>query len=267
MLNENERRLLSTLLWHGGFCTPTLAASLLNLTNPQARKILAGLVDRGYIRRVFLLRAHDATNYFQVTRRGGKLLNYPHPNVARSNPDDPQILRGLARFWFASQPLSDGTLLSTPAEIAAEFEANGLKLPGNFPTGDTFFATPAGLQIYSFPSVCRGLDLAIKNAFLLYAESLDAIRLGFVIERRRATELQQILTDIVGAPVAAALTATPENHGLHEMKQRFANASAFEKIELQRQIQALETAPQAPEPPAQSELARLVLPTIIHDIF
>ena len=267
MLNDYERRLILTLLWHGGFCTPTLAANLLNLTSPRAREILAGLVERGYVRRVFLLRAHDATNYFQVTRRGGKLMGYPHPNAARSNPGDTQILRGIARFWFASQPISDGILLSAPAEIIAEFKANGLKLPGNFPTGDTYLATPAGLKIYSFPSVNRGLDLATRNAFLLYADSLDSIRMGFVIERRRAIELQQILTEIVGVQVTVAPTAASENPSLQELKLRFATASAFEKIELQRQIQALDTTPQALQQTSQSELAKLVLPTVIHDVF
>jgi Fic family protein len=45
MLNENERLLLSKILYHGGFCTAVLAAHFLEVTPAQARATLIKLVQ------------------------------------------------------------------------------------------------------------------------------------------------------------------------------------------------------------------------------
>jgi hypothetical protein len=265
MLNENERQLLSKILYHGGFCTVSLAASFLEATSAQARTILTRLVDLGYMRRVFLLRAHDATSYYQVTRKAGRLLSNPHPNCARNNPEDAQILRGLARFWFATQPHPNTELLASDQIAGGEFLARELPLPRSWPTGDSFLLSTTGdLHIYAFPSPAQPLDLQIKSAFLRYADSLDAVRIGFVIERARAEGLEQILTEIVGAPLAQTQAQAPL---LADLQRQFSTASALEKLALQQQINTLSSNQNPAQSEQKTELARLVLPSIVHDLF
>lgn len=280
MLTDTEQKLLSAMLYHGGFCTPALAGSLLEITDRHAREILANLTDRGYTRRALLVRAHDATSHYQITRKGGAKLGVPHPNAARSNPTDSQILRGIARLWFASQLVQTGEkLLSSPAEIASAFESRGLKLPGAFPTGDSYITGGEKLKIYAFPSADRGLDSTVKKSILSYAASLDKVQIGFVIEQRRATEMQEHLSAIAGYQVPFAHAQAPvfaqsEPAQLAELRRRFDSASAFEKVAIQRQIAALTSAPStlagasaAPEAQHEDSLARVILPIVVHDLF
>jgi hypothetical protein len=214
---------------------------------------------------VFLLRAHDATGHYQITRKAGRMFHVPHPNCARNNPDDAQILRGLARFWFATQPHHGAELVASDQIAGGEFLARGLILPRSWPTGDSYrLSNSGGLQIYAFPSPAQPLDSQIKSAFLRYADSLDAVKIGFVIERARAAELAQILAEIVGEPVAQT---QPQTQNLADLQRRFSTASALEKLALQTQINALSSGQNMPQSEQKTDLAQLVLPLVVHDLF
>lgn len=271
-------RLLSALLLNGGFCTAQLAAACLSLPVSEARKLLAELSALGYVRKVFLLRAHDASNYFQITRRASRMLGHPAPNCARSDPADSQILRGVARFWHSctlmASPPEGGTILS---ERAAEgyFWEHKLTVPPRYPVGDTYVETPHGLQIWFYPGPNQTLSTAVKQAFLRYGDDLDKVKIGFVIDRKRAAELAEILSEIAGETVEieseTALKSADLDTQIEALRARFATAAAMEKASLQAQIQRLESqktaTPAAQKPASTGGLADVILPIVVHDLY
>lgn len=274
-------RLLSALLLNGGFCTVALAAAALDLPIPETRKIIGELVALGYLRKVFLLRAHDASNYFQITRRAARMLGHPAPNCARSDPADSQILRGMTRFWFAfcSVPstIEEGQGLLTEHLAHTYMIEKGMTVPPRFPVGDTYIEAPEALHVWFFPGPDQSLTAAVKQAFLRYSDDLDKVKVGFVIDRKRAPELAEILSEIAGEPVEikseTALKSADLEAEIATLRARFAAASAMEKASIQSQIQRLEAQKTtAPAPAAQKlastgGLADVILPIVVHDLY
>lgn len=277
-ISDPALRLLSALLGHGGFCTAALAASFLSLPVPAARKVIGELFGLGYIRKVFLLRARDASNCYQITRRASRMLSHPAPNCARSDPSDAQILRGLVRFWFAfchvPQGIKDGEALLTEALALAFLLGNGMTVPPRWPVGDDYIETPCGLHIYFAFGPNQSLAAALKQTFLRYSDDLDKVKIGFIIDRNRLPELLKILEEITGESieVEAEIGQIPDaiNAEIAGLQARFATAGAIEKAGIQSQICKLEAQKSAPvvkKSASAGGLSGLILPVVVHDFY
>ena len=280
---SEARWLLAQMLAYGGFTTYSTASAALHLPLAEAKKTVGELLAHGLIRKVSLLRPRDSTVYFQATRRGAELNKMHAPSCTRSGATDSQILRGLARFWlstsyFSPDRLAAGEGLLTDSLARAAFDFGGLTLPATWPTGDAYVETPGALHAHFIIAPAQALDAAVKQAFLRYVDDLGRVKLGFVIDQKRAAGLQKILEEMTGdepesAP-AAADSASETDAKLTELQARFESADPMQKVQLHQQILRLQAEKQAASAPApvqkpaeKSGLAGVILPTITHDFF
>ena len=271
-------RLLSGLLYHGGFCTVQLAAAALDLPVPETRRVIGELVALGYLRKVFLLRAHDATSYFQITRRASRLLGHPAPNCARSDPSDSQILRGCVRFWFSSRMRAESEDLLSDEVARAYFYQNDLIVPNRWPVGDSYILTPAGLQVWTFPGADQQLDAFVKQSFLRYSDDLDKLKIGFVINSKRAVKLAEILSYLTGEPQESTQKTTSKideiDAEIANLSVKFRSASASEKASIHMRMDRLSQEKQhaeaqktAQKPASTGGLSDVILPLVVHDLY
>lgn len=275
-------KLLSRLLNFGGFCTYQTASSALRLPLAEAKKAVGELYAHGLVRKVSLLRPRDSTVHFQATRRGAELYGMHAPSCTRSGAADSQILRGLTRFWLSTSHfpanLRDGEGLLTDTLARAAFDFGSLTLPASWPSGDAYIETPDSLHAYFIIAPRQTLDAAVRQAFLRYADDLGRVKLGFVIDQKRAHDLQKILAEMTGdeaetAPATADFGAEIDAK-LADLQARFEAADPMEKVQLHQQILRLQAEKQAALAPApvqksreKSGLAGVTLPTIQHDFF
>ena len=271
-------QLLSNLLFHGGFCTAHLAAAALDLPIPETRKIIGELVALGYVRKVFLLRAHDASNYYQITRRASRMLGHPAPNCARSDPSDSQILRGCVRFWFSSRMRAEDEDLLSDDVARSYFYANEMIVPNRWPVGDSYILTSAGLQVWTFPGADQQLDAFVKQSFLRYADDLDKLKIGFVIDSKRAVKLAEILSEITGETQETTQKTSSKideiDAEIANLSVKFRSASASEKASIHMRIDRLfqekaqaETQKTRQKPASTGGLADVVLSVVVHDLY
>lgn len=278
LISDRARQLTSNLLYRGGFCTVALAASSLDVPVSEARKIIGELLAFGYIRRVFLLRAHDATSYFQLTRRASRSLNHPAPSCTRSDPGDSQILRGCVRFWFSSRLRDESEDLLSDSVARSYFYANELIPPNRWPVGDSYILTPEGLQVWTFPGADQQLDCFVKQSLLRYASDLDKLKIGFVIDAKRAVELAKILAELTGETQETTQKNVSKvdeiDAEIANLSVKFRSASASEKASIRMRIDRLlsekeqaETQKTGQKTEQKSGLSDRILPLIVHDLY
>ena len=267
-------QLLSNLLFHGGFCTAHLAAAALSLPVPETRKVIGELVALGYLRKVFLLRAHDASNYYQITRRASRMLGHPAPNCARSDPSDSQILRGCVRFWFSSRLRDENEDLLSDDVARSYFYANEMIVPNRWPVGDSYILTTTGLQAWTFPGADQHLDAFVKQSFLRYSDDLDKLKIGFVINSKRAVELAEILSELTGETQETTSKIDEIDAEIASLSVKFRSASASEKASIHMRIDRLsrekaqaETQKTGQKPASTGGLADVILPLVVHDLY
>lgn len=283
MLNENEHLLLHVLLHHGGITNGTLAADLLKVSERRARDILLDLLERGYVRRIYIEVFRDTKNYYQVTRKAARFLGHPGANSTRGNMDFGWVMRGLLRFWFRARypVLDEAHFLHGGYEIEATFAALGLRSPGAGKERDRFAETVMSredgtLEVWSFPAIGRPLKPHVEGVVLRYADAIPWAKIGWVIEHRRSDELRRIIGDIAGREIPARTLAMPQSEprvstfgtlAVLQARQRAARTVA-EKIDIQHEIDTI-SAPAPSETTLADDdvLSATFLPVIVHEIY
>ncbi|WP_155989701.1 hypothetical protein RG903_05050 [Thermithiobacillus tepidarius DSM 3134] len=281
ILNEKEEGLLRAALHHGGVLSAALAARLLDCSPQFARRLLARLGELDLLAPVYLSGLPGGTLHLAPTRRAARFFGHPNAAAARTDRSETDLLRGLARFWFrASHPLANGErFLDGGREIAAEFAAREIPVPtlgmragdpGRARFSETVIAAAESLQVYAFPPVHAAPETVVRGTLARFADALGSVRIGFVIERRRAPLLAHALAAF-GA-IEQLAPKTPESDRLAELREqlareRAAGAAPVALARLAGEIAALEKAANQPEAPGVSAVAGVFLPSIIHDLF
>lgn len=281
ILNEKEEGLLRAALHHGGVLSAALAARLLDCSPQFARRLLARLGELDFLAPVYIAGLPGATVHLAPTRRAARFFGHPNAAAARADRSEADLLRGLARFWFrASQPLENGArFLDGGREIAAEFDAREIPLPalglragdpGRARFSETLIASAEGLLVYGFPPIHTAPETVVRGTLSRFADALGSVRIGFVIERRRAPLLAHALAAF-GAVEQPAPSA-PNSDRLTTLRgqlerERAAGASPVTLARLAGEIAALEKTANQPETTAVSPVAGIFLPTVVHDLF
>lgn len=268
-MRENERLLLSTLLYHGGVCNARLAGQALGIGERQARNVLADCLELGWVRRVWIDGTRDPSRYFQITATAARIVGHRQANAARRGMDAGWLKRGLARVWFRLNYRPEGgAFLAGQAEILAAFQRRDLRQAG---TGagrlrylETVIEYPERLEMWSFPAENRPLQEHVEATVLRFADSLALVKLGWCIDENRAGDLQKIVSEIAGwsVPFRRLDQREPaENDVAGDLQERLASArTALEKAAI---LEEIERAARGEDGP-QDELGGAFLAGVIH---
>ncbi|MBU2805693.1 hypothetical protein HF668_11165 [Acidithiobacillus ferridurans] len=275
-MRDNERLLLSTLLYHGGVCDARLAGQVLGVGERQARNILSVCSEMNWVRRVWIDGTRDPSRYYQITATAARILGHRQANVARRGMDAGWLRRGLARVWFRANYRPDGgAFLNGQAEIQAAFQCRNLRQAG---TGagrlrylETVIEHPQGLEMWSFPAEDRPLKEHVEATVLRFADSLGPVKLGWCIDETRAGDLQKIVSEIAGWSVpfhSFGQPGTDKNDAAETLQEKLSRArTALEKAAAMAEIERARSGnatPKDEQPEPSDDLGRAFLPGIIH---
>lgn len=297
IITEIEQKTLKTLIFHGGFFTMKMYSEFMGFSVQRAHKIFSGLVDGGYIKPVLILSLRGAGKYYQITKKSAVLLGHQNANCARTNPSDFYAMRGLSRFWFRVNYKLETVeqFLDDQDEIKRAFALFKIDLPAldgkseTYHKGasyyDTFIlnAELKKIKIYSFPPLGKSLENSVKNTILRYADELDKILIGFVIDSQRKAELLKIVETLGGLQFQTddeaennteiEQTLPPEILAkLAELEAKKETVGNIQKLMIDDEIEELKNSaspnPTGTQKPAdQGELASVLLPIIEHKAF
>lgn len=261
LLTPREHEFLWTLLNHGGITSAALAGHLLNISVADARVLLCGLVDRGWLVCAPIKLLRGRTRYFQISRRTARYFEQPNCAAARYTQRDETALRGLVRFWFRTT-FYDRKFSTGREEISAAFSFFGLQVPAHQSgtISEAICLNENRLEIYAFPPLDRTLYDYLKSTVIRYSSVLGRARLGFVIEARREPQLREILE-------AFGASAFPyeEEEKISQIERQLKEAeSSIDRIKLERQLQELRSHMAQESDP---KLGALFLSTVVHSMY
>lgn len=257
LLTERETHLLHELLHHGGITTATLVARFLGITAQEARPIINGLVDRGWLVYAPITLLRGATKYFQISRRSAKFFNVPNAAASRYTKREESCLQGLSRFWFRAEH-SDLQFYSGVNAITLAFADH---CPGTVYqpryVAETIARDNDGICIFAFPSFDHALLNFVRSTLVKYSPYLQSVRIGFVIEEARKDQLEKILAAL------RQITSSPSTYEEVRRLEREIEAaeSTLERIQLESKLKRLKNQANDSQP------SNFALPLVTHSLF